>query len=96
MCGGKGSLLNLILLIDKTSADQAFKTIKEFSSVSSLIDQRKTLTERSTTAEIDFKLPSEAKNELFDLHRDYLTDKRNLDAEYIFKKYKLKCKKYVD
>jgi len=89
VCGKKGSLLNLILLIDSCTVKQAFKTIKKFSYADILTDRKKSLTEHHKTSINDFQLPSEAKNELFDLHRDYLTN-RGLDAEYVFNKYKLK------
>ena len=89
-CGGHGTLLDLILLIDKCTIKQAFETIKKFSYADLLVDRKKSLTEHHKPSGDTFKLPSEAKNELFDLHRDYLT-KRNLDPDYIFNKYKLRC-----
>lgn len=91
MCGNKGSLLNLVLLIDRCDIDNAFKTIKKFSHTLTSVEQRKTLTAHETASKNDFKLPLEAKSELLSLHRDYLTNKRGFDAEYLVKKYDLRC-----
>ncbi len=88
MCGKK-SLLDLVLMIDKASVKQAFDTIKHFSYTQSLTTQKETLTERHKLTDTAFELPSEAKAELFDLQRDYLTS-RGLDAQFIFNKYKLR------
>jgi len=84
MCGNHGSLLSFISRLDKISYKEAFKIIEKFSNRFYQKEKEELISSK------EFKLPEEAEDNLFDLHRKYLIS-RNFDPDFIFKKYRLKC-----
>jgi len=90
ICPIKGTVLKLIMKIDKCSLKAAESIVNEFSDIQTSIDRSLSSTEHLTQRETQIKLPSIAKNRLLSLHRTYLK-KRGFNPEYIFNKYNLLC-----
>ena len=87
--GRNKHLLSLIVKLENCSYKQAEKTLKPFAhSDMSLLVDRSVMPINIPYGQ--FKLPAECVNELLESHREYL-ESRNLDPDYIFNKYKLKC-----
>ena len=89
ICSVKGTVIKLIMKIDRCSLSAVLKTVKKFSSIQ--YNKEKSLdisdlTERKT----HIKLPSVAKRQLLPIYKSFL-EKRGFNAKQIFDKYKLLC-----
>lgn len=90
ICSAKGTVLKLIMKIDRCSLKAAESVVNKFSDIQTSIDRSLSSTEHLTQRESQVKLPSVAQKELLPLYRKFLI-KRGFDPDFIFKKYNLLC-----
>ena len=91
MCNkANGTVLKLIMKIDRCSTERAIATVKDFSSISAYAKQRITGLSEAPERINKVKIDSMIKKELLSLHREWLI-KRRFDPDEIYKKYKLMC-----
>lgn len=93
ICSAKGTVLKLIMKIDKCSLKAAESVVNEFSDIQTIqtsINKRSQEYEHLTQRKTTIKLPSIAENRLLSLHKKFL-EKRGFEPEYIFNKYNLLC-----
>jgi len=87
-CPAKGTIIKLIMKIDRCSFSSALSVVQQYSHISTSVIKRSFGPERITEAATHVELPSMSENELLQLHRSYL-ESRHFDPDYIFNKYKL-------
>jgi len=90
ICPAKGTVLKLIMRIDKCSLKAAESVVNEFSDIQTSINRSLSSTEHLTQREMKVKLPTVAQKELLPLYRKFLI-KRGFEPEHIFNKYNLLC-----
>ena len=89
-CPTKGTVIKLIMKIDRCSFDSALLQLEKFSHISASIKTRSSRPEQMPEVPIKVELPPLSQNELLQIHHDYLLS-RNFDPFRIFKKYRLNC-----
>lgn len=90
ICGQKGTIIKLIMKVDRCSFRDVLNTIKSFSNRRRHIKQLPPK-EQALSSDLSIILQeSQSQNELLDLHRQFLQS-RNFNPDYIFDKYKLMC-----
>jgi DNA primase len=91
-CTAKGSVLKLVMKLEHCSMEKAVALMLNFAHIDSSVDVRSlgllSLPKRAELSNVA-DLYKEAQDKLLPIHQQFL-ESRNLDAEYIFKKYKLK------
>lgn len=90
ICPIKGTILKLIMKIDKCSLKVAERAVDEFSDIQLYTNERSSNTEHLTQHKTEVKLPSIAQKELLPLYKKFLV-KRGFEPDFIFKKYNLLC-----
>ncbi|KXH69796.1 MAG: hypothetical protein AM326_01615 [Candidatus Thorarchaeota archaeon SMTZ-45] len=89
-CPVKGTIIKLIMKVDRCSFAESLRVVRKFSHISALTDRRSHGPEQMPQAATHLELPSICENQLLQIHSDYLAS-RNFDPQYIFDKYKLRC-----
>ena len=87
-CPAKGTVIKLIMTLDKCSFPQAILTVEQFSNSRVYVDRKPTHISHLTAKPQHVTLPDIANNSLNEIHRRFLI-KRRFDPEYIFREYKL-------
>ena len=90
LCNQKGTVIKLVMRLDNCSMESALETISQFSSRKLRIEQLPAQKQALSSDLNTILTESQVKNELFDLHRQFLIS-RDFDPDYIFGKYKLQC-----
>ena len=89
-CRASGTVIKLIMKLEKVSFPQAAAIINKFSHRSALIEQGTSTVDAISALKREILLPSESQDKLLPNHKRYL-ESRGFNAEAIFKEYDLKC-----
>ncbi len=90
MCPAKGTVIKYVMRLDRCSLTEALSIINDFSSTQIYVKQEKAEIHALASDLSTILHEEQVKNELFDLHREFLHS-RHFDPDYIFGKYKLQC-----
>jgi len=89
-CGQKGTILKLIMKLERCNLDKANQIAKNFQNVIISDSERSFGREQDRAADFDIQKYSLLENSLLETHRRFL-ESRNFDPELVFQKYGLKC-----
>jgi DNA primase len=87
-CPAKGTVIKLIMTIDRCSLPNALRTVEKFSYSRVYSDKKPTHISQMTARPVHVQLPVVAKNQLDDAHRKFLI-RRKFDPDFIFQEYRL-------
>jgi len=89
-CPVKGTIIKLIMKVERCSFASSLRIVRKFSHISALTDRRSQGPEQMPNAQKQLELPRLSENQLLQIHSDYLHS-RNFDPQFIFDKYRLRC-----